>query len=191
MTRIKAVFEIDDIETLKLLANPIAMAVVEFLSRPLSATELARKLEVPRTRLYHHLNRLADRGIIKVAATRKVGAIEERLYQVVARTYRASAKLVGSAEFGEQIELVLTAILDATRSELARALQLGVAKLDQRSGLRSTALGRSRVNLAPEDAHAFVAELEALERRMEKAEVEDGVPYAFVFTMYPVPVSEE
>jgi hypothetical protein len=36
-----------------------------------------------------------------------------------------------------------------------------------------------------------VAELEALERRMEKAEVEDGVPYAFVFTMYPVPVSEE
>jgi len=191
MPRIKAVFEIDDVDTLKLLANPIAMAVVEFLSRPLSATELARKLEVPRTRLYHHLNRLRDKGIIKVASTRKVGAIEERIFQVVARTYRASAKLVKSAEFGDQIELVLTAILDATRSELARALELGVAKLDQRSGPRSTALGRSRVNLAPETAHRFVAELEALERRMEAAEIDDGVPYAFVFTMYPVPVRGE
>ena len=95
MPRIKAVFEIDDIDTLKLLANPIAMAVVEFLGRPLSATELARKLEIPRTRLYHHLNRLRERGIIKVASTRKVGAIEERIYQVVARTYRASAESSG------------------------------------------------------------------------------------------------
>lgn len=191
MARIKAVFEIDDIDTLKLLANPVAMAVVEFLGRPLSATELARKLEVPRTRLYHHLNRLRERGIIKVASTRKVGAIEERIYQVVARTYRASAKLVNTAEFKEQIELVLTAILDATRSELARALESGVAKLDQRSGLRSTALGRSRVTLTPETAHAFVAELEALEQRMEEAETDDGVPYTFVFTMYPVPVPAE
>ena len=191
MPRIKAVVEIDDIATLKLLANPVAMAVVEFLGRPLSATELARKLEIPRTRLYHHLNRLRDRGIIRVASTRKVGAIEERIYQVVARTYRASAKLVNSSEFREQVEMVLTAILDATRSELARALEVGVAKLDQRSGLRNTALGRSRLNLDPETAHSFVAELEALERRMEEAEIEDGVPYAFVFTMYPVPVAGE
>ena len=191
MPRIKAVVEIDDIDTLKLLTSPVAMAVVEFLGRPLSATELARKLEVPRTRLYHHLNRLRDRGIIKVASTRKVGAIEERIYQVAARTYRASAKLVNSAEFREQIDMVLTAILDATRSELARALEVGVAKLDQRSGMRSTALGRSRLNLDPKTAHSFVAELEALERRMEEAEIEDGVPYAFVFTMYPVPVAAE
>jgi DNA-binding transcriptional ArsR family regulator len=191
MARIKAVVEIDDIDTLKLLANPVAMSVVEFLGRPLSATELARKLQVPRTRLYHHLNRLRERGIIKIASTRKVGAIEERIYQVVARTYRASAKLVNSAEFREQIELVLTAILDATRSELARALESGVAKLDQRSGPRSTALGRSRVNLTPETAHGFMAELEALERRMEEAETDDGVPFSFVFTMYPVPVPAE
>ncbi len=189
--RIRAVIEIDEIDTLKLLVEPISMSLVELLGRPLSATELARKMDVPRTRLYHHLNRLVHKGIIKVAATRKVGAIEERFFQVAARTYRASAKLVKSAEFAEQIELVLTAILDATRSELARALELGVAKLDQRSGLRSTALGRSKVNLAPETAHAFVAELEDLEQRMEAAETDQGVPYSFVFTMYPAPVPPE
>jgi hypothetical protein len=47
------------------------------------------------------------------------------------------------------------------------------------------------VNLTPETAHGFVTELEALERRMEEAETEDGVPYTFVFTMYPVPVPAE
>jgi DNA-binding transcriptional ArsR family regulator len=187
MPRLKQVFEIDDIETLKLLAHTTALAILEQLGEPRTATELAEALAVPRTRLYHHLNHLVERGLIRVIDTRRVGAIDERIYRVVAKDYRPSDRLLRSAEFEEQVEAVLTTILDATRTEFARSLALGIASLDESKEGRTTSLGRTIVNLSPPAARRFAEEIGDLVKRLEEADENTGEPHAFVFTFYPRP----
>ncbi|MGQ0848509.1 MAG: helix-turn-helix domain-containing protein [Actinomycetota bacterium] len=181
------VFKIDDVDTLKLLVKPTSVEIVEALDRPRSATDIAAHMGVPRTRLYHHLHQLTAKNLIQVASSRQVGAITERLYQVVARKYQPSARLLASSEFGEQVEAVLTTLLDGTRTELSRALVSKVASLDRRTRPRTTSLARTRLRLSPEAAGGFVRELEELIERMEAAEADDGSSYAFVFTFYPIP----
>jgi DNA-binding transcriptional ArsR family regulator len=72
---------------LKALGNPLRSLILDLvLERAMSVTELAQRVRKPRGTVAHHIDVLVDAGLLKVAATRRVRAIEERFYGRTAHT---------------------------------------------------------------------------------------------------------
>jgi DNA-binding transcriptional ArsR family regulator len=81
---------IQDVETLRALADPTRLAILDALLKPpwprvMAAKELAAELGMPQTRLYRHIRQLDEVGLIKVAETRMVSGIMEQRYQATQR----------------------------------------------------------------------------------------------------------
>src|SRR5215207_4168204 len=103
---------IDDLDTLRLLTQPVRLKIVEALRSapgPLSVKELAVALGTTQTKLYYHVNLLEGADLIRVAATRLVSGIVEKRY--AATTYRLSvdrALLPPAASGDDGLEVLLS-----------------------------------------------------------------------------------
>jgi DNA-binding transcriptional ArsR family regulator len=83
---------IDDIESLRAMADPTRLAILTTLMEPvdgelpiMSAKDLAAHLDESQTKLYRHIRQLEAAGLIRVAATRMVSGILEQRYQACQR----------------------------------------------------------------------------------------------------------
>lgn len=83
---------IDDVESLRAMADPTRLAILNALMEPrqgelpvMSAKELATQLGESQTKLYRHIRQLEAAGLIRVAATRMVSGILEQRYQACQR----------------------------------------------------------------------------------------------------------
>ena len=179
----REVFVIDDLDTLKAISEPTRAAIIELLTEPRSVTQLAAALDVPRTRLYHHIELLQSKGLIEQVEERRVGALTERVYALTAKVFRPSARLLRRGDEDSRVDALMTLVFDTTKSDLKRAIASGDAKL----GEGRIGVGRTIANLSPARAAEFLAELEALVARFDEAhgEADDARPFAFVWAMYP------
>ncbi|MEY2580687.1 MAG: hypothetical protein QOE09_536 [Ilumatobacteraceae bacterium] len=72
---------------LKALGHPLRGLILDLvLERAMTITELSARVRKPRGTVAHHVDVLTDAGLLKVTATRKVRAIEERFYGRTAHT---------------------------------------------------------------------------------------------------------
>ena len=72
---------------LKALADPLRSTILDLvLDRAATVTELAEAVGRPKSSVAYHVDVLVDAGLLRVVRSRKVRAIEERLYGRVART---------------------------------------------------------------------------------------------------------
>jgi predicted ArsR family transcriptional regulator len=145
------VAELDSIDLLDELSHRVRGPLLRRLREPRSAAELAGDLDVPVTRLYHHLNALEAAGLIQVVATRRVGAALERRYRAVARGFR-----VGPEAVQDQRDLAraLGAVVDAARGDLTGAIEAGAGD--------EIAIWSLRLRLAPPDRTELVERMHAL-----------------------------
>lgn len=181
------VLVIRDLETLKVLAEPTRMAILEHLATPQSVSELALALKVPRTRLYHHIDLLRSRGLVAVVDERRVGAMTEYIYAPTAKTFRPDPRLLTAGDLNERVDFMTTVFFDTTKSDLRRSLLSGDASLKRRGGHREVALGRSIAFLEPAQADTFITQLEALVARFDAASkrTKNSRPFALTWAIYP------
>jgi DNA-binding transcriptional ArsR family regulator len=89
---------VDDVDTLKAMADPTRMAILSALIQPgdpvMSVKELAAKLGEPQTKLYRHVRQLQAAGLIRVAATRMVSGILEQQYQTCQHSLKLGPGMV-------------------------------------------------------------------------------------------------
>ena len=93
--------EIDSVEVLRALADPVRLAILSALNRRapggelpiMSVKELAKQLGEPQTKLYRHVKQLEAAELIEVAATRMVSGILEQRYRARQSDLRLSAAL--------------------------------------------------------------------------------------------------
>jgi DNA-binding transcriptional ArsR family regulator len=184
---VRDVLVIKDVETLKAMAEPTRAAILEHLAEPQSVSQLARALDVPRTRLYHHMELLRSKGLIEVVEERRVGPMTEQLYAPTAKTFRADRRLLTTGDLAERVDAVTTLLFDATKSDLRRSLLSGDASLERREGLREVGLSRSIAFLTTAQAEEFIAELEALAARFDDAHQpsDETRPFALTWAVYP------
>lgn len=111
---------ISDLETLKVLADPLRLNILEYLMRPSTVKRIAEKINKPATKLYYHFNLLEKHGLIMLVDTRIVSGIIEKHYQAAARVYRVAKDLLapGSTEFDEGLELTLNGMFASTKQEI-------------------------------------------------------------------------
>jgi DNA-binding transcriptional ArsR family regulator len=72
---------------LKAAGHPLRALILDLvLERAMTVTELADRVRKPRGSVAHHVDVLVDAGLLKVTATRRVRAIDERFYGRTAHT---------------------------------------------------------------------------------------------------------
>ena len=180
-------FWIEDLESLRALADPTRLQIIELLVKPLSVKEIAEEMAVPRTRLYHHIKTLEQNGLIHVVGERKARALNERVYVAAAKEFRPGPGILEEATGDEMAEALLTTVLDTTRADFIRAVRSGVVRLDEIGEHQLLAVGRCLVRLPEAKAEKFAREVEDLVRRMNEEDTqanEDPVS-AFAFVFYP------
>jgi GNAT superfamily N-acetyltransferase/DNA-binding transcriptional ArsR family regulator len=84
---------LEDPAAIRVLLDPLRSRIFEMLRVPCSIPELSRALETRADRLYYHVHRLADAGLVEETGTRTSGRHTERLFARVAERVRFTGDL--------------------------------------------------------------------------------------------------
>jgi DNA-binding transcriptional ArsR family regulator len=182
-----AELRIGDPATLKALADPLRVRILEEMATRMrhgwTVKELAANLGTRLTSLYHHVNLLEERGIIRVAATATVSGITLRRYQLSAQDFRVDPPaLAGGAEAAD-------AVVDALIGDLRSELRVVTAR---RRGARpgtKVHVMRDTARLDPAQAAALTRQIDALLRAAEAEASPDAIPHRFVTALFALPAA--
>ncbi|HSH10731.1 MAG TPA: helix-turn-helix domain-containing protein [Ilumatobacter sp.] len=115
---------LDDLDLISELTHPLRSRIVHQLRHPHSVAELAAALEVPVTRLYHHIRRLEEIGMISVVATRQAGARTEHRFRNVAVDYRIDDRVMTSSD-PDTFARTVGSLFDIARTQFQREVEVG------------------------------------------------------------------
>ncbi len=192
-------FEITKLETVRVLADPLRLRLIEAmaaeLDHPFSVKELAKALGEPPTKLYYHVNMLEEHGLLVVTSSQLVSGILEKRYQLVAASIGVDRALLtaGDTGVGEALHGVLTTIFSTAEEDVQAAIKAGIGSLHGgEEGTRERiVLAKSVDRLSPDEAKAFRDRLDALITEFGHgpdagpAEADDHL-YGLVIAFYPM-----
>ncbi|MET9614593.1 ArsR/SmtB family transcription factor [Kitasatospora indigofera] len=193
--------QVNDVATLKALADPVRLAIISALMRaegePQTVKELAAALGEPQTKLYRHIKQLEAVGLIAVAGTRLVSGIVESRYVAAQESLRLSREMfsAGSDTRTEAVDAVLAAI-DLVRDGFR--VQVRDGKLDFSAPEDGSAgppafVAHFAVRLDPERMVRLRRELGAIFDELaaeERSTAPDAVEVTAFALLYGVPVAE-
>ena len=146
---------LDQIEQAEALLKPQRIEVLRQLAEPRSCTEVAVVLEQTPQRVYYHVKRLLEAGLVRQVAERRVRGIHEGIYQAAGRSYWLSPELVGRIglrQTHDRLSLGVVDLMEEVQAEVA-ALDLG------RSDLPSVGIS-GEIRVRPQQRKAFLDELQ-------------------------------
>ncbi len=156
---------------LRALADQLRVTILELLlERAATVAELAAAVERPKSTVAHHVNVLAEAGLLRVVRTRRVRAIDERYYGRTARMF-----YVGVVNRpGDDETQVHANALAVAAAESVPAHQAD----DLRTSLR-------HARIAAESAAEFWGRVEDLVREFSQLPRSGDTAYGFAAGLYP------
>ena len=176
--------EFDSVDFLNELNHKVRGPIMRRLRQPASIAELAAHLEVPVTRLYHHIDRLVEMDLIKVVATRKVSAVIERRYQVVAKGFSVTNAFFESADRRE-ISAALGSLFTTAQQRFQHEIESGALTVEDED---AAMLWLGALTLTEEDARGLKQELAALtEKYSDRSDetLDDASSMTIFFAAFP------
>ncbi|MFV2107350.1 helix-turn-helix domain-containing protein [Micromonospora sp. LOL_015] len=197
MTELMASRVIEDVATLKALADPIRMRVLELAmsepERTWTAKELANIVGVAPTKIYYHINQLEQHQLLHIRDTRVVNGIIEKQYgagQLNLTFHRRSGEEPSS------VHEVVATLLDQIKDEIEAGLNAGtISGSSEAPDPVRMMLSRGVAEIPVDRIAEFRHELQALMRRFEQAGVpRDGTTtgghrFAMLVGMHPLGLS--
>ena len=184
---------ISDVETLKAISDPVRLRILETMvtaaDEAWTVKRLAKALGTNTTKLYHHINILEERDLIRVAGTRVVSGIIETSYRISAMSIRLDRSLLSGAgaDVRSSVHDVLAVVFDSVRDEIERGLASGMVKSED-DPLREL-LVRGLTMLHPDRAAELRRRLRELLEEFDTddpSKVEPGaVPFGYLIAIYP------
>ena len=185
---------IGDVESLRAISDPTRLRILETMVQrqdpAWSVKALAAEIGVPQTRLYHHVEQLLERDLIRAVERRIVSGIIETRYRVVARSFQLDRRLLaGDSETQRQVlHDTLVTVFDTARNEIEEAIRTGVIDTgDEAPEERRVVLSRGLVRLTPARAVELRRRIKALDDEFGEDRDPDGEAYGVVFAVYPMP----
>lgn len=172
--------DLDDLDLVHDLTHPVRGAVLRRLRHARTVAEVAELMNVPVTRLYHHVNKLAELGLIHVVATRQVAAVTERRYQVVAKSFGLDPKLLNTFD-DREMATALGSIFDVAKMQFQRSVEAG-AFHDLTSDPDST-LSLSEIHLSAERLGELITRLDEIIKDFS-SDLADDDPNATAVTLF-------
>jgi DNA-binding transcriptional ArsR family regulator len=152
------VLYLEEIEQAEALLKPQRVEVLRQLAEPRTCSEVAERLGQTPQRVYYHVKRLVEAGLVDQVSERKVRGVHEGIYQAGARSYWLSPRLVGHLGLRKvRDQLSLGYLLD-----LMEEVQADIAALD-RTASELPSIGLSgEIRVRPEHRQEFLTELQGL-----------------------------
>jgi len=186
------------------LLHPLRSRLLALAREPSSATEMARRLGLPRQRVNYHVRELEKAGLLRAAGRRRRRNLIEQRYVATARSYTLSPDLLGplapdwrniqdtgSADY-------LLALAEQVRSDVGRSAQEAaaagkrLATLSVKSQFRfETPEQRLRFAEAIRQAIVEVIARHSTPNLRENGRPGRGRPYRLVLACYPVAAGAE
>jgi DNA-binding transcriptional ArsR family regulator len=135
-------YTMTSLEQIKVVADPLRVSILEELVLEARTTkQVAELLGEKPTRLYHHMDALAEAGLIRLVSTRQVRGTVEKYYQAVARAFRADPAIFSqTGENDEQsaaLADVATTVLERTTEEVRQLVLSGFDPTSDEDGILS------------------------------------------------------
>ncbi|MDR8408942.1 helix-turn-helix domain-containing protein [Nonomuraea sp. 3-1Str] len=182
------VLYLEEIEQAEALLKPQRVEVLRQLAEPRTCTEVAERLGQTPQRVYYHVKRLVEAGLVDLVSERKVRGISEGIYRAGASAYWLSPRLVGRIGLRRaRDELSLGYLLD-----LMEEVQADVAALD-RTAPELPSIGVSgEIRVRPEDRQRFLSDLQTtLQELFTRYGGAEGDAFKLAVACYPVQPKEE
>ena len=186
-------FHISDLETLRAIADPLRVQIMELLEgQTFTVKQVAEKLGLAPSKLYYHFGALEKLGMIEVAETRMVANMLEKTFRSAADILDVDPDLFKFSKEGdnEPINILLSSTIDATREDLLRSMQARQFQLEQGADETPRRIIINRVVSSTSEKR--IAEFqERLVKLIQEFEAEDASakpkdqPYALTVAFYP------
>ena len=185
-------FVVDDLDTLKVLADPLRLKIRELMVEPTTVKQVAAALDLPPTKLYYHINLLEKHGLIVLVDTRLVSGIVEKHYQVAAYQVRVAKHLLSpNTDNSEGLSITVNTLFDTVREDLYQAVQNGAVEWDD-TGERHKGLSlhTGTLHLTEAQAAEFYHEVEEIfERYHAMSDAQQRTPamkhYRTFYALFP------
>ncbi|MFI6760482.1 helix-turn-helix domain-containing protein [Micromonospora sp. NPDC050417] len=178
----REVLYLEQLEQAEALLKPQRIEVLRQLAEPDTCTEVGARLDQTPQRVYYHVKRLVDAGLVTQVAERRVRGIHEGIYQATARSYWLSPRLVGRIGLrATRDELSLGYLLDLTEE-----VQADVAALDRtRPELPSIGVS-GEIRVPAEHRQQFMTDLQtALQDLFSRYGGAEGDAFKLAVACYP------
>lgn len=191
-----AVFVIEDLETLKVVADSRRMQILEsVIDQIATVKEIAERLNQPASQLYYHINTLEKHGLIRVVDTRIVSGIIEKWYGAAAKQFQvAKALLLISQASEEGREQLFAPLFDSAKQELKTSVEQGKVQLiqdEQASPANAPVFMRGYSRMTPAAFQAFRTRLEEVLKEFAEDMPQDTGPeqvlYSGLVAFFPTP----
>ena len=188
----EGVYIIKDLETLKVVADPVRNQILEVLEKkPQNVKEVADKLGLAPSKLYYHFNMLEKVGLINVVETRQIANLIEKYYHTTSRFIDIDHNLLNfsTVEGKENMFTMVSSTIDTTREDLLRSLQARSLQIEQGlpGKLRSLTISRHLSNMSDEKADEFHKRFDELIEEFIDADTKNPEEETFALTiaLYP------
>jgi DNA-binding transcriptional ArsR family regulator len=184
---------ISNLETLRVISNPLRAQIMDLLSRqPSTVNQVAEMLGLAPGKLYYHFRLLEKHGLVEVTETRQVSNLIEKHYRAAARHIDVDEKLLNfsTPEGKENLNAMVLGTLESTRDDILRSLQARSSQLEegQPEHPRTAMFNRLQANLTDEQAQAFAGRLKTVCEEFEtysENDSPDAHPYAISMFLFP------
>ncbi|MEV0996147.1 helix-turn-helix domain-containing protein [Nonomuraea sp. NPDC050202] len=181
------VLYLEEIEQAEALLKPQRVEVLRQLAEPRTCSEVAERLGQTPQRVYYHVKRLVEAGLVDQVSERKVRGVHEGIYQAGARSYWLSPRLVGHLGLRKvRDQLSLGYLLD-----LMEEVQADIAALD-RTASELPSIGLSgEIRVRPEHRQEFLTELQGLLQNLfTRYGGAEGDAFKLALACYPLTAQE-
>ncbi len=173
---------LERLEQAEALLRPGRIEILRQLAAPASCTDVAGRLGQAPQKVYYHVKRMEQAGLVDRVAERQVRGITEGIYQASGGSYWLAPDLVGAiGPRRTQDEMSLGFLLS-----LSEELQSDLARLARHTGERPSLGLSGEVRLRPERRPDFLADLRAaVQGVLERYGEPEGAAFKIAFACYP------
>lgn len=189
----KPVMAIEDVETLKVIADPFRLEMIEAIGADrVTVKELASRIGEGVHKLYYHVRLLEKHGIMIPVDSQIVSGILEKTYALAARKFEVkhgvlSGEGVGAPEFLQVLQTLFETTLEAARKALA-AKAVSLTDKDEQRVIAT----RAKMYVSDEQARAFTKRFEELVEEFSSDEPEAGTkPYGMTVVFHALAEREQ
>ena len=112
---------IEDVETIKVMADGRRLAILRLMQQPTTVKAISAELEIPASKLYYHINMLEKHELIRVVDHNIDSGIVEKIYQVTARQLKLVNPLLRKDLPDATADALFTNLLDDTQKDFRQA----------------------------------------------------------------------
>jgi DNA-binding transcriptional ArsR family regulator len=158
---------IKDLETLKILADPLRNQILEILApEQLTVNQIAEKLGLAPSKLYYHMNLMEKHGLIQEVDSIIKANIIEKIYWITAYECKMDKNLCNFATSEGQQSIMTSMVtpIETTREDMLRSLEARATALEQGAEKhpREVVIYRELRMLSDQQADDFAARLKAV-----------------------------